>query len=673
MPRAASTVRTVETHWIPLRDGRRLAARLFLPLDAETRPVPLILEYIPYRRRDGTRIGDDTMHLWFAANGFASARVDIAGMGDSDGILEDEYVKREQDDGIEILDHFCAQPWCSGTAGMIGISWGGFSGLQLAARRPAQLRAIVTVCSTDDRYGCDAHYNGGCLINDQFGWGGSLLNYAALPPDPAVVGPERWRDLWRQRLGAHMLYPATWLHHQRRDAFWQHGSVAEDYGAIDCAVLAVGGWLDGYTPTIFRLVENLTAPAKGLAGPWGHKYPNDGVPSPAIGFLQECKRWFDRWLSGAANGADSDPAMRLWLMDPATPSSHMKERPGRWLGFPKWPAPQIATQRWHLADTGLASTPAATRPAIRIVSSPLTTGLRAQEWCPYGQGNIAAEGAMDQREDDAGSLCFDTAPLTDALPIMGTARLTLRIAADRPQAMVAARLTSVAPDGASAFLTFALLNLAHRSSHEHPEPLVPGRFETVELIFKPVGEIVPVGHRLRIALSSSYWPMAWPSPTAVTLSVDPAGCHLDLPLLASEAGLAKVTFEPPVHATPGPVTTLEEPSETRTLTTDIATEQTSLTAMSDHGRYVIEEIGTEIRSWRRKTYSITRGDPTSCSTSVSAHTAYARDDWRVSIDTDVTVTCDAANFHLTGWVRAYEGDKLFAEKDFRETIPRDCM
>ncbi len=70
-----SGVRTVETHWIPLGDGRRLAARLFLPADAEANPVPAILEYIPYRRRDGTRTGDDQMHLWFAAHGFAAVRV----------------------------------------------------------------------------------------------------------------------------------------------------------------------------------------------------------------------------------------------------------------------------------------------------------------------------------------------------------------------------------------------------------------------------------------------------------------------------------------------------------------------------------------------------------------------------------------------------------------------
>lgn len=527
-----SGVTTIETHWIPLRDGRRLAARLFLPADADKNPVPAILEYIPYRRRDGTRTGDEQMHRWFAAHGFAGVRADIAGMGDSDGVLEDEYVRREQDDALEIIDHLGRQPWCSGPVGMIGISWGGFSGLQAAARRPPNLKAVVTLCSTDDRYACDAHYEGGLLINDNFGWGGALFGYAALPPDPAVVGRERWRDLWRQRLAHHALFPAEWLKHQRRDAFWKHGSVCEDYGAIICPVLAVGGWLDGYTSAIFRLVENMPGLAKGISGPWGHTEPQAGTPGPSIGFLQECKRWFDHWLKGIDNGVDADPAMRLWLMDDAKPASHMEMRPGRWLGFPTWPSPAISCRTLHLAGSALVERAPEEAGAPRSISSPLTTGLQAQEWCPYGQGRIAAEGARDQRPDDGGSLCYDTEPLREDLPLMGQARLALRLAADKPQAMVACRLNSVAPDGTSAFVTYAILNLAHRESHEFPEPMTPGVVTEISLVMKPVGQIIPKGHRLRLAVSSSYWPMAWPSPELTTITVDPSGSRLVLPVIA---------------------------------------------------------------------------------------------------------------------------------------------
>ncbi|MGV3549396.1 CocE/NonD family hydrolase [Rhizobium sp.] len=668
-----SGVRTVETHWITMRDGRRLAARLFLPEDALDRPVPLILEYIPYRRRDGTRTGDDEMHLYFAAHGYACARVDIAGTGDSEGLLDDEYVKREQDDGMEVLVHLCAEPWCTGVAGMIGISWGGFSGLQIAARRPPQLKAIVTACSTDDRYGCDAHYNGGLLINDNFGWGGALFSYAALPPDPAIVGEDRWREMWKARLDDHKNHAALWLQHQRRDAFWKHGSVCEDYGAIACPVLAVGGFLDGYAETIFRLVENLGAPVKGICGPWGHKEPQAGVPGPAIGYLQACIRWYDRWLKNMDNGADRDPDMRLYLMDHAAPRSHMPDRPGRWLGFPQWPAAQIADTRLHLGSGGSLRDRADDAPSALQVSSPLTTGVMGQEWCPYGQGRIAAEGARDQRADDGGSLCFDTAPLERDLSFTGTARMTLRIAADRPQAQVCVRLTDVAPDGSSAHLTFVLLNLAHRRSHEFPTPLTPGVYEDVDLVFKPTAQVVPKGHRLRVAISSSYWPMAWPSPERTTLSVDPAGSHLDLPVLASEDGLVAVEFGEAVHARPGAVTTIEPSRQLRSVGIDVASERTVLDVLSDDGRFILEETGTEIASWRRKVYGMSAHDPESVTSTVTCHEEFRRPDWHARVDSEISFRCDRENFYAAGWVRAYDGGQLFAERHYEETIPRDCL
>ncbi|HQY86473.1 MAG TPA: CocE/NonD family hydrolase, partial [Ilumatobacteraceae bacterium] len=165
-------IEEIETEWIPLRDGRRLAVRLFLPRSAHHQPAPVVLEYIPYRRRDGTRIGDEAMHRWFAAAGYACARVDIAGMGDSDGLIEDEYVRREQDDGLEVIEWLARQPWSSGSVGMIGISWGGFNGLQIAARRPPALKAVISLCSTVDRYHGDVHYTGGCLNEENLEWGG---------------------------------------------------------------------------------------------------------------------------------------------------------------------------------------------------------------------------------------------------------------------------------------------------------------------------------------------------------------------------------------------------------------------------------------------------------------------------------------------------------------------
>src|SRR6516162_7151466 len=288
------SIRLVENSYIPLSDGVRVAAKIWLPEDAERHPVPAILEMIPYRKRDGTISRDHRMHPWVAGQGYACVRVDIRGSGESEGLLGDEYLAREQQDGVEIVDWLSRQPWCSGSVGMTGISWGGFNSLQVAALRPPALKAILTLCASDDRYADDVHYRGGCLLAvDMLQWAVSMLTWNALPPDPAVAGAA-WREQWLERLTQTPTFIEPWMSHQLRDAYWRHGSVCEDYAAIEVPVYAVGGWSDGYTEAITRLLAGLPGPRKGLIGPWSHAYPNDSVPGPEIGFLAESLRWWDQ-------------------------------------------------------------------------------------------------------------------------------------------------------------------------------------------------------------------------------------------------------------------------------------------------------------------------------------------------------------------------------------------
>ena len=278
-------VREIETVWIEMPDGCRLAARIWLPDDAEQSPVPAILEHLPYRRRDYTRLRGDEMHRYFAGHGYAGVRVDIRGSGDSDGILEDEYLQQELDDAVAVIDWLAKQSWCTGLVGMTGISWGGFNALQVAALGPPPLKAIITACSTDDRYADDIHYMGGCLITENLEWASTMFGFNSRPPDPEVVG-ERWREVWLERLERAEPWIVEWLAHQRRDELWKHGSVCEDFAAITCAVYAVGGWADGYSNAIPRLLAGLSCPRKGLIGPWSHAWPNGAKPGPTIGAAQ---------------------------------------------------------------------------------------------------------------------------------------------------------------------------------------------------------------------------------------------------------------------------------------------------------------------------------------------------------------------------------------------------
>src|SRR5690625_3368985 len=217
--------------WIPMRDGVRLSARIWRPADSSRAPVPAILEMIPYRHRDFTARRDSIHHPYVAGHGYACVRVDLRGSGGSDGVLTDEYLEEELRDAEDVLEWLSQQPWCTGRTGMMGISWGGFNALQIAARRPPSLGAIVSASSTDDRYTDDVHYMGGSLLTDNLSWASTMFAYNACPPDPAIVG-QRSREMWQQRLEGSGLWLETWLRHQRRDDYWRHGSVIEDYSAI---------------------------------------------------------------------------------------------------------------------------------------------------------------------------------------------------------------------------------------------------------------------------------------------------------------------------------------------------------------------------------------------------------------------------------------------------------
>jgi uncharacterized protein len=657
-----------ELVWIPMGDGTKLAARLWLPENAERDPVPAVLEYIPYRRRDGTRDGDDTMHPWIAERGYACVRLDIRGSGDSEGVIPDEYLKQEQDDAVEAIAWLAAQPWCNGNVGMIGISWGGFNSLQVAARRPPALKAIVTVCSTDDRYADDMHYMGGGVVTDTLAWGTSFFARMACAPDPAMVGEERWRAMWRQRLEASTPIWETWLKHQARDAFWKHGSVCEDFSQIQCAVFAVGGWADGYTNAIFRLLQGLQAPKLGLVGPWGHKYPHGGVPGPAIGFLQECVRWWDHWLKGRDTGIMAEPMLRAWVQDSLPPKTHYDERPGHWAAEPSWPSPNIQPRTLFLNPDGLGEK--AARAAPRTVSSPQSTGSAAGEWCPYGLGGLGPELPSDQREEDGRSLVFDSAPLPERLEILGAPVLELEVAADKPNALAVVRLNDVAPDGASLRVTYGVLNLTHRAGHERPRALKPGGRVKVRVQLNDIGHVFPAGHRLRVAISTAYWPILWPSPEPVQLTVTTGRSRIELPVRPPRAEDAQVRFEPAVKGPGTKRTPIRAGRVQRTLDRDIATGTVVNTVIRDDGASTIDVIGTTTEYGKRLVYRIRDDDPTSARAEVEETIRKQRGDWHMRIETRTALACTREAFLIEADLQAFDGDRRFFSRSWTRSVPR---
>jgi putative CocE/NonD family hydrolase len=638
-PRA---VRIIEHTTIPMKDGTQLAARIWLPEDAEQNPVPAILEYLPYRKRDGTYERDALTYPWLAGHGYAGVRVDIRGSGESDGLLSDEYARQEQDDALEIIAWLAAQPWCSGAVGMMGISWGGFNGLQVAARRPPALKAIVTICSTDDRYADDVHYMGGAKLNAGFGWASFFFGAMCHPPDPALVG-ERWRAMWLERLANVPLFLEIWTRHQRRDAYWRHGSVCEDYAAIQCPVYAVGGWTDGYSNAIPRLLERLAAPRKGLIGPWAHAYPHFALPGPQIGFLQDMLRWWDHWLKDAETGVMDEPMVRAWMTDSVTPATYHETLPGRWVAEPSWPPPESKLHRLFLTDDGLR--PERAPLAARTVCSPQTVGKDAGSWCPFGRG---ADQAGDQRADDARSLVFETPPLDEAIEILGAAIVTLEVASDRPIANIAVRLCDVHPSAESLRVSFGVQNLTHRDGHETPQPLVPGERYQIRIQLNDAGVVFPAGHRIRLALSTTYWPMIWPAPEIATLTIFSG--TLDLPVRPTQAADAAL---PPL---PGPETaTPERPTVIRP------------------GLMRIDRLGLELSTEGKFAFDITDDDPLSATAEMQRTETIQRDAWQVRIETRMRLSCTRDAFLLQASLRAWEGASEVSHREWDRSIPRDLV
>jgi putative CocE/NonD family hydrolase len=663
-------VRKIENTWIPASDGCRLAASIWLPEDAERSPVPAILEYLPYRKDDSRAVRDSSYHPYFAGHGYAAIRADMRGTGASDGILYDEYLKQEQDDALDVMNWIAAQPWCSGQIGMYGISWGGFNGLQIAARRPPQLKAVISIASTDDRYADDVHYLGGCVLgSDMLAWAARMFQLNALPPDPQLVGG-RWREMWMNRLENTPPYVHAWLEHQTRDEFWKQGSVCEDYAAIEAPVYAVGGWGDAYTNAVFRLLEGLPGPKKGLIGPWCHDYPHLAKPGPQIGFLQECLRWWDYWLKGVENGIMDEPVLRVWIQDSVRPAPMYEERPGHWAAEQAWPSPNIQPLTYWLGERTLrADIPEGAELHIR---GSQFAGAEAGVWCPYGD---PVDLPPDQRREDGLCLTFDAPPVEEAVEIVGPPHVTLNLAADQPLALVAVRLCDVSPTGSSLQVSKGVLNLTHRSSHEDPEMLEPGRFYHVEIKLDVAGHRLPIGHHWRLAVSPTYWPMAWPSPRPVTLRLRAGeGSTLRLPVRPPRpADKDLPPFPDAERCRSRPHEVLRTPRRTRTITEDVGQERLEIHDLSDGGRTRLIDTGLEVHSRIEDRFSIVEDDPLSATAMSSGKMGLRRDDWEIRAETFSRMTADADHFYVTHVLDAYDRGVRVFNKTWHVKIPRHLV
>ena len=647
---------------IVMSDGVRLSARVWMPVDAGVNPVPAVLEYIPYRKRDGTLPRDEMMHPYFAGHGYAAVRVDMRGNGDSEGLMTDEYTIQELADACEVIEWLAEQPWCTGAVGMMGKSWGGFNCLQTAFLQPPALKAVVSVCSTSDRFADDIHYKGGCLLGENFGWGAVMLSYSSRPPDP-LLRPD-WREIWLSRLEAEPWLAPRWAEFQEKSDYWKHGSIGEDWAQNIVPIQVWGGWADNYMNTVAKIVGNVPG-SKGIVGPWVHQYPHTAVPGPQVGFLDEALRWWDRWLKGVPNGADADPAYRVFMMDSEAPDASARARAGHWVAGGL--AQGVSRQVWPLADAAGVSHPRTPVEYLSqyerpwVVASPQHLGMDAGEFFPMG---LNAEMPGDQAGDDALSLCFDGAVLEADLSLLGAARLALRVSSDKELGFVVARLCDVAPDGSSVRIAHGILNLCHRESMEEPSRLVPGQVYDVAFDLDQMAYRVAAGHRLRLALSNAYWPFVWPSPEAGRLTVE-AG-SLDLPL--HEGG---GTWEPPeaAHAAPWKHRVIRPGRTTRHVERDLITGTRAMVVVDDLGDTENLSHGLVTGETMTERWEI-GADPLSAKATHTWEQRLSRGDWAVRTEAWAEMTGTATHLRMRARLVAYEGETEVFRRDWDDSVER---
>jgi uncharacterized protein len=509
----AEGVRVAKSVLIPMRDGVRLASDLYMPDPDPGEPLPVVMEYIPYRKDEvapGSRF-----YEYLVRHGYIVARIDIRGTGGSEGISTDEYVLQEQLDGYDAIEWLAAQPFCDGHVNQMGISYGGFTSLQVATHEPPHLTSIIPMYFTDDRYTDDCHYRGGHLRKyyDVGHYGNFMIVYNALPPYPEWAGAD-WATIWEEHLARNEPYLLKWLKHQTDGPYWRHGSVRDVADRIKCPVFMIGGWRDGYPNPPLRLYRALDVPKKVLVGPWNHALPDEAVPGPRIDYLHEVVRWLDHWCKGKDTGIMDEPPVIVYMQHYEKPVVDRLEAAGRWRAETDWPPPGAEERPLHLGEAG------------SLTEGPGEDGADAFEYVPTVgvTGGLWSGGLQfglpgDQRPDEAFSLVYTSAPIEKDVHVLGRPRVALHVSSTASVIGFAASLSDVAPDGTSHLVAKGMLNATRRDSLTDPEPLTPGEVYELPIEIDTTAWVFPAGHRIRLAIASADWPNVWPTPQPATNTV----------------------------------------------------------------------------------------------------------------------------------------------------------
>ena len=647
-PAARYSVKTVRNALVPMRDGVRLAADITRP-DADG-SFPAIMGYSPYHKPTAAAYASARQH--FAERGYVAVEFDLRGTGDSEGASLDMYAPEEIQDGHDMIEWIAAQPWCDGNVGMCGISYGGVVCWQVAMQAPPHLKAIIVRSGTDDAY-TDWTYPGGSprpFCFEQYAPQMTAQNFA--PPNPELCG-ERWAEIWEQHLQNNVPWGLGFIKHQLDGPYWRSRSIRPDYGRVKCPVFVIGGWADWYPTPLLRAFENLTVPKRALIGPWGHYWPESGLPGPRIDGRRECLKWFDQWLKGEDTGVLDEPPVTVFVRKHIEPSATRVMDNGFWRAEAEWPPARNEDRPLYLHSTGALS------PKPEATPAPNCGTLKYDPAVGMASGRHARPPLpMDQRPDEAYSLTYMTVPLEQDLELIGRPRAILHVSSTTNVTAFSVKLCDVAPDGTSALVTKGYLNATHRSSHSEPSPLEPGKVYELDVELLALAYVFEAGHRIRVAIASSDFPDAWPTPKPCTNTVyygSELPSQIILPATPAQSPkLPEPDLRPSEVPLPAPEAVLKPDV---TVTRDLIDGTATINQMLAEGC--------------TSSFTVSSKEPAKAIAKATYRRAAAHPGGKVAVETQCITASDSAAFHHLVDVAIEVNDKLHFQKSWSESVPRE--
>ncbi|MDI9337558.1 MAG: CocE/NonD family hydrolase [Alphaproteobacteria bacterium] len=660
--------------FIPMADGTNLATDLYLPSPLPNEKLPIILEYIPYRKDEG-RMSRYNLYAYFIKRGYIVARVDVRGTGRSQGkLVPYEYSEQELLDGECVIDYLSKLPFCNSNIAMFGISWGGFNGLHLAQRNPPALKTIITLMSTDDLYQDDVHYIDGIMHVDAYEIGQDLHN--ALPAAPEFdINQEYFKNRFDTE---------PWLlqykKQQRDGSFWNRTATKNFYDSLKIPIFAIGGLFDGYRDFVLRLLQEKPNTTKALIGPYNHSFPHHAEPPPQYEWRQDAEQWLDLWLKNKTSSVIQEPRFDLFIQEWRPPTTKPHYINGFWMSADRFPLEHTDYFLWtltanHQLHNQMISNnqlPAFPKIDTHYLKYKPSVGLEAS-----GSVMWWGDWAPDQKKADLHSLVYETTILNDSFVLAGFPKLQLKVHSTAPQTNWIVRLSDVAPDGSVIEITGAGFNGTHRYSATNPQCLSIDSFYILNIELHVATWVFTKGHKMRLSISNAQWPMFWPTPYLMTTALVVGGQDnsiLNLPILKHIKASSKKFMAPQAE----PNILLHKPidGETNSGFAEISNSyynpksKTTIITATNSGKDIYD-FGTEIyKEWIR--YEINDLKP---------EFAKINSDYSVEIQTNkgnkivlsgyLIFESDRSNFYYTYTRKIYKNKALIRTKTWHEKIKRD--